>query len=135
MLDRLPVLLPWLPLALAIPFAALCLYLVLALKREVRALTKRVSARPELEADIRRLSAELEELRSRLEDCQQPRASTAAWMPQPAAVNLNRRGQILRLHRKGKSLQEIAEILQVSHGEVGLMVKVHDISAVSGSLL
>jgi DNA-binding NarL/FixJ family response regulator len=50
------------------------------------------------------------------------------WSYSSGPLNLNRRGQILRLSRKGKSVAEIAQDLNVAQGEVELLLKVHDLS-------
>ena len=51
----------------------------------------------------------------------------ALWASEPSSVNLNRRGQVLKLYRKGKTTAEIAADLKISQGEVDLLVKVHDL--------
>jgi uncharacterized membrane-anchored protein YhcB (DUF1043 family) len=78
---------------------------------------------------LKQTFAELEELRKRLlnyEERTQPAASI--WPSSGLPMNLNRRGQILRLSRKGKSVAEIASDLHVAQGEVELLLKVHDLS-------
>lgn len=84
----------------------------------------------ELEAQallVRQMSIDLEELRKRLSERMESQPAVPLWasdMP----VNLNRRGQIIRLSRKGKSIAEIASDLNVAQGEVELLLKVHDLS-------
>jgi len=107
-------------LALAAPFGA---YFYFSLKVELNLLTRRVLTRAELDSRYTELVAEMETLRARLASAES-RPAPAEWAPQ--AVNLNRRGQILRLHGKGRSTADIASDLQISQGEVELLVKVHD---------
>ena len=118
----------WLPAALCvgfIGFAFFFAYLYLSLKVELRLLAKHTPRRQELDARIRPLEAELEQLRTKLADSERSRSAPAGWTAEPVSVNLNRRGQILRLFRKGKTTAEIASDLQISQGEVELMVKIH----------
>jgi DNA-binding NarL/FixJ family response regulator len=104
-------------------------YLYLFLKVELGLLKKRGMTRAEFDARLAELVAEMEALRSRLAAAES-RAQQQEWTP-PQAVNLNRRGQILRLYEKGRSIADIASDLQISQGEVELLVKVHDWSATS----
>lgn len=89
-----------------------------------------VSAEMEAQAMLaRQMSIDVEELRKRLADHHEPvRPDPPAWGAPGGPLNLNRRGQILRLSRKGKSIAEIAQDLNVPQGEVDLMLKVHDLS-------
>ena len=73
-------------------------------------------------------SGELEEVRARLQEFEREQRSAAERGAEPDSLNLNRRAQILNLHRKGKHAQEIASVLRIPQGEVELMVKVHDLS-------
>ncbi len=127
----------WLPAALSVAFigvAFLFAYLYLSLKVELRLLAKHTPRRQELDVRIRPLEAELEQVRTRLADSERGRRAPAGWTAEPVSVNLNRRGQILRLCRKGKTTAEIASDLQISQGEVELMVKIHDPAQSEGSL-
>jgi hypothetical protein len=40
-------------------------------------------------------------------------------------MNLSQRGQILRMHRRGESAENIAAILEVPLQEVELLLKIH----------
>ena len=46
-----------------------------------------------------------------------------------APLNLNRRGQMLRLHRRGESIQAIASALGISQGEVKLTIRMQELSS------
>jgi hypothetical protein len=86
----------------------------------------------ELEAQAllaRQMSMDLEEMRKRLLSHEEAgQADSPVWSFASGPLNLNRRGQILRLSRKGKSVAEIAQDLNVAQGEVELLLKVHDLS-------
>jgi len=68
------------------------------------------------------LSAAFEQIRERLDE--PPPPPMATWSGSPA-VNLTRRGQVLRLFRRGDSPRQIASSLGMRKGEVDLIVKVH----------
>jgi hypothetical protein len=115
------------------------LFRLSALQRELRALRKLVQARkaqPDLKEAwgdcrqrIEELSLQLGELRDRLEVQEQSaQATVPVWPSETSAIQLNRRGQILRLAGKGRSIAEIALDLGVSQGEVELLLKVQDLS-------
>ncbi len=116
-------LLLWGPLVLLAVTLALGIYLYFALKVELGLIVRRSVTRAELDSRLTELVAELEALRARLATVES-RAAPVDWAPQ--AVNLNRRGQVLRLHGKGRTTAEIATDLQISQGEVELLVKLHD---------
>jgi hypothetical protein len=119
----LPSLLIWGSLALLALAVAFGIYLYFALRVELGLLARRGVTRAELDGRLTELVAELETLRARL-TMVESRAAPADWAPH--AVNLNRRGQVLRLHGKGRTTAEIATDLQISQGEVELLVKLHD---------
>ncbi len=56
----------------------------------------------------------------------QPPVEILPGTPKPS-MNLTRRSQALRLHRKGDSSERIAAALEVPQQEVDLLVKVHQI--------
>jgi DNA-binding NarL/FixJ family response regulator len=153
------------PLLTVVPALVLgaALYLFLATKVELRLAGRRTVTRPELEAALRTVTSEVEELRAhltlverecslagqsaaleslrhakwpseleevraRLRELERERRSLAEAGAEPDYLNLNRRAQILSLHRKGKRVPEIAAALRIPQGEVELMVKVHDLS-------
>ena len=81
--------------------------------------------------------AEIEELGRRLEemDARWRKSASQAAPAEPAAatvrsgMNLNRRSQALRLHRRGETAGEIARLLSMPAGEVQLLLKVHHLLA------
>lgn len=113
----------WGPVALTAVGLGFGVYLYFALKVELGLLSRRSLTRAELDSRVTELVAELEALRARV-GVVESRAAPSDWVPQ--AVNLNRRGQVLRLHGKGRTTAEIATDLQISQGEVELLVKLHE---------
>lgn len=59
------------------------------------------------------------------------REETARPVPAPAAgqpLNLNKRGQVLRMRRRGEKPETIAAALSMPRNEVDLLLKVHQMS-------
>lgn len=103
--------------------------LFLRLKKQMQALTSQVQTLEwDAASSTKAIGTELTQMRSRLEALEQSRSSLLSWMSQTPAVNLNRRGHVLRLYRRGDSIAEIASGLRLSQGEVKLIVKVHELS-------
>ena len=65
---------------------------------------------------------------ARLNTMDQSRKEHSEWLSQAESLNLNRRGQVLRLHRRGDSASDIASALRMGKGEVQLMIKVYELS-------
>jgi hypothetical protein len=135
MLELFDLLSHWIPLALggiAIALGALCIGQFFSFRKSFRkdATLGAVSA-PDfesLEARVAHMAVELDELRERFGERLAERPAPAGWAPEVAGVDLNRRGQVLRLRRRGRTVEEIASTLQIPRGEVELMVKVHELS-------
>lgn len=114
---------PLVPIALLGAAMLACTVLLLALKREIA--ENRASQRAEyqlLETAVTGMRASLEQLRQAVEDSEQQAA--AAARPRPG-MNLTKRGQVLRMHRRGENPGQIAAALSLPLGEVELLVKVH----------
>jgi hypothetical protein len=131
MLESLELLSYWIPLGLgviAVALGTLCVGQFFSFtKRAKEALTDARDTEP-LEATVAHLAAEMHELRDRLAEREAERPAPAGWAQEVTGVNLNRRGQVLRLRRRGRAVGEIATTLQMPRGEVELMVKVHELS-------
>ena len=130
----------WIPLLLAgiaVALGALCVGQFFSfrksLKKEAFPALAGVRDLESLEARVAHLSAEMDELRERLAGREAERPPPAGWAQEGAGVNLNRRGQVLRLRRRGRTVEEIASTLQMPRGEVELMVKVHEMSQKAAS--
>ena len=72
----------------------------------------------ELKNAVESLAAEVRELQS------QPPAALGSGQP---ALNLNKRSQALRMHRRGETVDQIATALSLPPQEIELLVKVHRI--------
>ena len=119
------------PAVLLVPVSLAAVYFFFSLKVELRLQAKRAVTRAEFDSRLAEFVTELETLRTQIASTE-ARPMPPEWpLPdRPAgSLNLNRRGQILRLHGKGRSAAEIASDLQISQGEVELLLKVHDWSA------
>ncbi len=71
---------------------------------------------------------EIEKLSHRIYELEQRSTPAPEYISAPASVNLNRRGQVIQLHRRGKEAAAIASALKVSQGEVQLIIKIHDLT-------
>jgi len=97
-----------------------CLALFLSTKVELESVRRMaVSARQDLQS-MREAAVKVEE---------EPQAAPAPvpTLPVPAAsgLNLSKRAQALRMHRRGEPVPSIAAALQAPQGEIQLLLKVH----------
>jgi hypothetical protein len=93
----------------------------------------RAAGRSAAAADSR-LAAEVEEMRQTIEglaaqvhDVQQQSRLPAAPVVPKAGLNLSKRSQALRMHRRGDAAGQIAAALEIPLQEVDLLLKVHRI--------
>src|ERR1043165_3768403 len=78
------------------------------------------------EQDNHDLTGRLESLAARVQELECAPAPVAASPVVPkAGMNLNKRSQVLRLHRQGEPLDQIATRLELPRQEVDLLIKVH----------
>jgi type II secretory pathway component PulM len=108
----------------ALSFLALARARVLAgvAERRARAQTGQLGETVEaVEKAVESLSEEVRGLR------QHPPAATPDGGPPRAGLNLSKRSQALRMHRRGEPPEQIAATLAVSRQEVDLLLKVHRI--------
>ena len=103
----------------------LCLYLFLALKREARGAACRSDDRhSKLQALVESLQAELEGVKLGLQEAEERAGTLAAPVSVPSGLNLDKRTQALRMHRRGENPQQIAAALALRPCEVELMIEV-----------
>lgn len=108
--------------------ASASLWLYLKLRSQLR-LVALETVNPQQVSELTSgLSARLSLCESRLDGADRGRKDHAEWASQAQSLNLNRRGQVLRLHRRGESAAEIASSLRMGQGEVKLIIKVYEIS-------
>jgi DNA-binding NarL/FixJ family response regulator len=91
-----------------------------ALKRSMADQAESSSAVSGLSEDLDKVRAELAELKKSL--------PTNEKKGEGMMLNLNSRGRILRLHRQGESVSDIAKTLRLSSGEVALTIRVNELS-------
>ena len=85
------------------------------------------TAHSTLEAEVQSMRQTIEGLTAQVQDAQQqPRLMAAPAMPKPG-LNLSKRSQALRMHRRGDLPDQIAAALDIPLQEVDLLMKVHKI--------
>lgn len=109
--------------------AAACLpgWLCLRLRAALRQLAISIVAQEQLSQEAKILNTRVTALEARLNSLDQSRKEHSEWLSQAEGLNLNRRGQVLRLHRRGDSASDIASALRMGKGEVQLMIKVYEL--------
>lgn len=102
-------------------------FTLVSLRREIRRVPQEPAPDPAIQDALTELASQIGQLRLRLEEVEQRKSPLSDWAEaEPKAVNLNRRGQVLRLYRRGDSVAHIASTLGLSTGEVALIVKVQE---------
>ena len=77
-----------------------------------------------IQVNMEALVARFENLEQQAADLRRQPAEAAPDAGR-AALNLNKRAQVLRMHRRGESLATISAALQSPRNEIELLVKVH----------
>lgn len=104
--------------------AATCVLYSFLLHMNVRALARQGrQQRQYFEARLAEVLKVTQQLRREREEATQP-----APVPAAQAVNLNKRGQVLRMRRRGENPETIAAALSIPRREVDLLLKVHQMS-------
>jgi hypothetical protein len=110
--------------------AAVPLWLFFRLRSEFNQFsqfTRKAVTEQELMDTRATLEIRLAELEMRIAAFDDRRQQDADWLAQAESLNLNRRGQVLRLHRRGESPSSIASALRLAPGEVKLIIKVFEL--------
>ncbi len=104
--------------------AGSCLLYAFIVHLEVRTFTRRGLERQErLENRLALMAEAAERMQSQLEETARPAPAS-----QPGqSLNLNKRGQVLRMRRRGETPETIAAALRIPQNEVALLVKVHEL--------
>ena len=119
-----PVYLPLLVSGFALVVCAVAFF---RLQREIHCLRNQPASDASIQSAVAELASEIRQVRSHLEEAEQRMSPLSDWTAaEPSSLNLNRRGQVLRLYRRGDSLAHIASALGLSTGEVALIVKVQE---------
>jgi hypothetical protein len=92
-----------------------------------RAVAALAPIRPSSSGDIDLLKREIQELRKQVQDTPLPVAPSTLPATPRSGLNLEKRSQALRLHRRGEAPAEIAATLDIPLQEVELLIKVHRI--------
>lgn len=121
----------WLPLIHPIELygvlalAGSCLLYAFIVHLEMRTLARRGRERHQrLENRLDQITEAAERWQSQLEEIARPAPAS-----QPGqSLNLNKRGQVLRMKRRGETPETIAAALRIPQNEVTLLLKVHELS-------
>ena len=113
---------------LALAAVATSLFALFGSRAMIRSANDRVrDAQTQFEEGIQAMRQTIEALAAQVQDVQQqPRVTVAAGLPKPG-LNLTKRSQALRMHRRGDSPDQIAATLEIPLQEVDLLIKVHRI--------
>ena len=116
---------PALPYAMNAIALALCLYLFITLKGDLRASEARL--RKKLAALETELQSKMESLDERWKELSQISNLLVPPPPPRSGLNLNKRSQALQMSRRGETPPDIAAKLAIPQNEVELLVKVQRI--------
>lgn len=102
----------------------LCTFLFLTVKQDLRRNdVGHARAEMALETLLHEFRSELTTLRSAVKDAE-AKAATLPQMSEPRpGMNVSRRSQVLRMHRRGERPEQIAAALSLPMNEVNLLVK------------
>jgi hypothetical protein len=110
---------------------ALCLYLFVTLKGEIRGLSRACSAQRQqvqgLEGNFAETRLALAALETDLRAVECQTGMLVAPVPARSGLNLSKRTQVLRMHRTGHDSAAIAAELALPRSEVELLIRVHRI--------
>ena len=85
------------------------------------------AAREERESALAAMRQTMEELAAQVHEVRMQPAAGPQPATQRAALNLSKRSQALRMHRRGEAPQNIAAALEIPRQELELLLKVHRI--------
>ncbi|HLJ46812.1 MAG TPA: hypothetical protein VKU01_12425 [Bryobacteraceae bacterium] len=84
-----------------------------------------------LELAHQELLQQIEEMRGGLRDVEERSEQLVPPQPTKSGLNLNKRGQVIRMYRRGDGPDHIATLLDLPKNEVDLLIKVYKL-AMSG---
>lgn len=118
----------WLhPLALfgVLALTSMCLLYAFLLHLNMQTMARRGrEQRDYFESRLAQVLEAAERVRTEREETARPTPVAAAGQP----LNLNKRGQVLRMRRRGEKPESIAAALSIPRNEVDLLLKVHQMS-------
>src|ERR1700756_2912619 len=94
--------------AISLVLASVCLRLVFRTQERLEAMSIALSNAESLRTELLESKKSIDALAVRVEDVERRRFTVAEAAGEPASLNLNRQGQVLRLHRKGDTPGQIA---------------------------
>lgn len=97
--------------------AVVGLCVLLSLRIEVRKLRSRLVNQ--------NVNAQLEEMRTRLEEAEKHAGMLVAPPTLRSGLNLNKRSQVIRMSRRGERVDNIAASLKLPRRHVDLLLKIH----------
>lgn len=107
---------------------SLPLVLYTRLKAEAKMLADRLREMESSLTEIAPLQIRLSKLEAQHAQFLEQRKHHADWISEAESLNLNHRGQVIRLHRRGDSVADIASALRMGQAEVLLMTKIYDLA-------
>ena len=121
------------PYVLGVISLSCCLMLFFSVQRDNTRLRRKLGAmedewrrsRAEEEEAARARQASLAEMKASLTAAEERIALLTPSVPPRQGMTLNRRGQVLRMARRGEGPQQIAAALHIPLNEVQLLLKVH----------
>jgi len=123
-MDWMPLIQP-LEIFAVLAVSATCLLYSFLLHLNFRALARRSREdREHFERRLAEVAATTERVRTEHEEAPRPTPVPAPGQP----LNLNKRGQVLRMRRRGENAETIAAALSIPQNEVDLLLKVHQLS-------
>ncbi len=103
---------------------ALCLFLFLTLKAEIRSVWR---SNVELRAEVESLRAAGAAMEGALKEIEEQSGALVPPPPSCSGLNLSKRSQVLSRHRLGEDPDQIAAALNLPRTEVDLLLKVNRI--------
>jgi hypothetical protein len=96
-------------------------------RRQIRQLQADLSAQQQATEPLHEVPKRIHTLAERIEELNERTVPAVTWTSVPESVHLNRRGQVLKLHRRGHNVSQIASDLNISQGEVRLTLKLNEL--------
>lgn len=120
---------PFLAYAIEAIGLCMCLYLFLSAKCEARRREVRLlDGRTAFETGIEELRLAVNEVKSTIHEQEESSGMLVPPAPSLSGLNLNKRTQALRMHRRGETPEKIAAVLLLPRREVELLVKLQKIA-------
>lgn len=113
---------------LALLIGGTVIALLLPLRSRLKELCESAAKKEDVASELASLRQQMNETRASLRELEESRAAYMDRASEMNGINVNSHGQVLRLHRRGESIAAICSALQLPAGEVGLIVKVYEMT-------